>query len=168
MAASCSSGNGLQQRQWPAATATAPAAAAVGLLSPNTCHAVSCCAMLCCVLLCRFVEALRAAVRHTSKGMGAYVSSKLEAGPPNQQQQQAEGMPPFGRLPAAAAAEAGQRRPFPYVVPIVAKSAQLLFEETGRASKVSGWLLGLFVASNQQHLCVGCVLSVGACCLARY
>jgi hypothetical protein len=84
------------------------------------------------------VEALRAAVRHTSKGMGAYISSKLGA---QQQQQQGEGMPPFGGLPAGAAAGAEQQRPFPYVVPIVAKSGQLLFEETGRASKVSGWLL---------------------------
>jgi hypothetical protein len=81
-------------------------------------------------------------VRHTSKGMGAYISSKMGSGPPQQQEQQqpAEGAaqplsPPSAA--AAAAAAAGQQRPFPYVVPIVAKSGQLLFEETGRCSKVS-------------------------------
>jgi hypothetical protein len=90
--------------------------------------------MLCCAVLCRFVEALRAAVRHTSKGMGAYISSKMGAGPPQQQQQQLDGAP---GQPQSAAAGGGQQRPFPYVVPIVAKSGQLLFEETGRCSKVS-------------------------------
>lgn len=85
----------------------------------------------------RFVEALRAAVRHTSKGMGAYISSKMGAGPP-QQQQQLDGAPGQPQS-AAAAAAGGQQRPFPYVVPIVAKSGQLLFEETGRCSKgISG------------------------------
>ena len=74
------------------------------------------------MLICRFVEALRAAVRHTSKGMGAYISSKMGNGPPQQQQ--------------GVSQQEQQQRPFPYVVPIVAKSGSLLFEETGRASKV--------------------------------
>lgn len=144
-----SSGNGSSSgSKWAAVTQHCSVSDAM------LCRAVPFIAVLCCVLLCRFVEALRAAVRHTSKGMGAYVSSKLGAGPPNQQQQQAEGMLPFGGLPAAAAAEAGQQRPFPYVVPIVAKSAQLLFEETGRASKVSGWLRGLSAQLPLSSICV--------------
>jgi len=65
--------------------------------------------------------------------MGAYISSKMGSGPP-QQQQQEEGE---GEAAAAAAAVSGPQRPFPYVVPIVAKSGQLLFEETGRCSRVS-------------------------------
>lgn len=95
------------------------------------------------LVCCRFVEAMRAAVRHTSKGMGAYISSKMGSGPPaapSQQQQQGQASP-FGGPLSAAAAAGGPQRPFPYVVPIVAKSGQLLFEETGRASKVSVGLL---------------------------
>lgn len=82
----------------------------------------------------RFVEALRGAVRHTSKGMGAYISSKMggssnsPAGGSQQQQDEAAA--------AAAQADRGVMRPFPYVVPIVAKSGQLLFDETGRCTKV--------------------------------
>lgn len=91
----------------------------------------------------RFVEALRAAVRHTSKGMGAYISSKMGSGPP-QQQQQEEGE---GEAAAAAAAVSGPQRPFPYVVPIVAKSGQLLFEETGRCSR------GISALREVQALC---------------
>jgi hypothetical protein len=69
--------------------------------------------------------------------MGAYISSKMGAGPPQQQQQQ---LPDGAPLQPQSAAAGGQQRPFPYVVPIVAKSGQLLFEETGRCSKVSmGW-----------------------------
>jgi hypothetical protein len=93
------------------------------------------------VLCLRFVEALRAAVRHTSKGMGLYISSKMGGAAP-QQQQQGEQLQPWGSDPpqaAAAAAGKQQQRPFPYVVPIVAKSGQMLFEETGRCSKVSSW-----------------------------
>jgi hypothetical protein len=83
-------------------------------------------------LSCRFVEALRAAVRHTSKSMGAYISSKMggsgsSGGAPadgSEQQQQANG--------------AAVVRPFPYVVPIVAKSGNLLFDEAGRCTKVCG------------------------------
>jgi hypothetical protein len=81
-------------------------------------------------LSCRFVEALRAAVRHTSKSMGAYISSKMggsgssggAAADSSEQQQQA--------------GSAAVVRPFPYVVPIVAKSGNLLFDEAGRCTKV--------------------------------
>ncbi|KAF8065730.1 VAC8 [Scenedesmus sp. PABB004] len=70
----------------------------------------------------RFVEALRAAVRHASKSMGAYVAAKMGGG----------GGGGDGARPGSPA---GGVRPFPYVVPIVAKSGALLFDEAGRASK---------------------------------
>eukprot|EP00878_Enallax_costatus_P033994 GHUV01037591.1.p1 GENE.GHUV01037591.1~~GHUV01037591.1.p1 ORF type:complete len:423 (+),score=131.41 GHUV01037591.1:598-1866(+) len=79
----------------------------------------------------RFVEALRGAVRHTSKSMGAYISSKMggsSSGTPTSSQQQQE--------QAAQTGDKAPVRPFPYVVPIVAKSGQLLFDETGRCTKV--------------------------------
>jgi hypothetical protein len=74
--------------------------------------------------------------------MGLYISSKMGGAAPQQQQQQGEPLQPWGSDPpqaAAAAAGKQQQRPFPYVVPIVAKSGQMLFEETGRCSKVSSW-----------------------------
>ncbi|KAF6264722.1 Peroxin-3 [Scenedesmus sp. NREL 46B-D3] len=76
----------------------------------------------------RFVEALRAAVRHTSKSMGAYISSKMGGGGAlnNSEQQQQQQQQPGG---------AAVVRPFPYVVPIVAKSGNLLFDEAGRCTK---------------------------------
>ncbi|WIA37048.1 hypothetical protein OEZ86_014025 [Tetradesmus obliquus] len=94
----------------------------------------------------RFVEALRAAVRHTSKSMGAYISSKMGGGgssggaPPDsaeQQQQQQQQQP--GGAPVL--------RPFPYVVPIVAKSGNLLFDEAGRCTK------GISQLRDVQALC---------------
>jgi hypothetical protein len=70
-------------------------------------------------------------VRHTSKSMGAYISSKMGGGgsgggapPDSSEQQQAGG--------------AAVVRPFPYVVPIVAKSGNILFDEAGRCTKVRG------------------------------
>jgi hypothetical protein len=65
--------------------------------------------------------------------MGAFISSKMggsgsSGGAPadssEQQQQQTGG--------------AAVVRPFPYVVPIVAKSGNLLFDEAGRCTKVRG------------------------------
>lgn len=84
-----------------------------------------------CHLSCRFVEALRAAVRHTSKSMGVYISSKMGGGSNStaggSQQQREAGSEQSDKI---------VMRPFPYVVPIVAKSGQLLFDETGRCTKV--------------------------------
>lgn len=65
----------------------------------------------------------------------------MGSGPPPTSQQQQQGGVGDGDAAAeattAAAVAGGPQRPFPYVVPIVAKSGQLLFEETGRCSKVS-------------------------------
>ncbi|WIA16827.1 hypothetical protein OEZ85_013764 [Tetradesmus obliquus] len=92
----------------------------------------------------RFVEALRAAVRHTSKSMGAYISSKMGGGgssggaPPDSTEQQQQQQQPGG---------APVLRPFPYVVPIVAKSGNLLFDEAGRCTK------GISQLRDVQALC---------------
>ncbi len=116
----------------------------------------------------RFLEALRAEVRHTSRILGRYVASKLAppgaaaamavaaegdycADDKGQQQRRAAaavaggaegegageaGLPSIGGLMAAS-----QPKPFPFVVPIVAKSSQLLFDEANRCTRVSrcGW-----------------------------
>ena len=98
----------------------------------------------------RFVEALRAAVRATSRATATYIQArftsntssngKLEKGSSG-----GGGAGSLGRGGSGGGEVGGEgqqlevgvvRKPFPYVVPIVAKSCQVLLDETDRCTKV--------------------------------
>lgn len=107
----------------------------------------------------RFAEALRAEVRHTSRIMGSYVTLKMAHGaaaPPSkgggdgaggsvagaaaggeqqQGQQQQEERDEEQQQEAAALGAPALVKPFPFVVPIVAKSSNLLFDEANRCTR---------------------------------
>ncbi|KAI8475880.1 MAG: hypothetical protein J3K34DRAFT_517044 [Monoraphidium minutum] len=104
----------------------------------------------------RFLAALRAGVRHTSRVMGSYVASKMggsggggggqEGGGTKHEVAGGGAQQEEGRAEERPAAPP-QPRPFPFVVPIVAKSSQLLFDEANRCTR------GLSSIREVQSLC---------------
>jgi hypothetical protein len=96
----------------------------------------------------RFVEALRAAVRHTSRASGAYIAARAfgSGGSAAAMNVAVETTttPGGGAGEDAVAAAAQQQaaasqppaqRPLAFVVPVVAKSSQLLFDEAHRCTR---------------------------------
>jgi len=109
----------------------------------------------------QWVGAIRASIRHVARGAGSHIRSKVDG---HRSTSSFDGTPAAARGAAATAPEAtpsaasssssshdAQRQvlspprtghpaagqPFPFVVPIVAKSANLVFDETSRCTKVS-------------------------------
>jgi hypothetical protein len=101
----------------------------------------------------RFVEALRAAVRHTSRASGAYIAARAfcGGGGPGGEMARAGSAAAMAAAAAAGGGEDGKggeaaagagastavvtARPLAFVVPVVAKSSQLLFDEAHRCTR---------------------------------